>query len=118
MRMSDSKRASILRQPIWRWLLVWFIACYIVLCLTLFVLYVRPSLLGANHLRIGADSNTYLVMAGVLHDGSDLKDAALVTFSGNFLGPVLIARMIPSLTGIACLNLTLFLIGLWIADAL
>jgi len=118
MWMSDPKRASILRQPIGRWLLVWVIAGYIVLCFALFFLYVKPSFLGANHLRIGADSYTYLVMAGVLHDGADLKNVALVTLSGNFLGPVLIARLIPSLTGIACLNLTLFLIGLWIADAL
>jgi hypothetical protein len=80
---------------------------------------VRPSFLGGNHLRIGADSDTYLVAAGVMHDNSANSEAvALVSFSGNFLGPVLIARLIPSLTGIALINLMFFLICLWIVDTL
>jgi hypothetical protein len=107
------------RHTIWRWLLLWTIAGYIVLCLALFVIYVKPSFLGGNHLRIGADSEAYLLAAGVLHDNSaNSEEIALVSFSGNFLGPVLIAKLIPNLTGIALMNLMFFLICLWVVDTL
>src|ERR1035438_2584144 len=93
---------------IWRWLLLWTITCYVTLCLVLFALYVKPSFLGQNDLRIGADSYTYLVTAGVLHDSAIASDTfPLVSFGANFLGPVLVARLIPSLAGIALLNLTI-----------
>jgi uncharacterized membrane protein YiaA len=83
---------------------------------------VGPSFLGGNNLRVGADSDTYLNIAGVLHDYNvDFDSVPLVMLfsaGGNYLGPVLIARAIPSLAGIACFNLALFLIGMWIADTL
>jgi hypothetical protein len=111
-----------LRQPkatIWRWLLLWSIAIYIVLCLGLFFAYVRPSFLGGNNLRIGADSTIYLEVAGVIPNYSmNTAQLQLVSIGGNFLGPVLIARLIPSLFGIALFNLTIFVICLWIANSL
>jgi hypothetical protein len=119
VRMSSLRLSSVRKKTIWRWLLFWTIAAYVFLCLLLFVLYVEPSFLGENGLRIGADSDTYLNIAGVLHDYNvSFDNVSLVSFGGNFFGPVLIAKAVPSLIGIACLNLALFLICLWIADTL
>ena len=79
----------------------------------------KPSFLGGNNLRIGADSAIYLTVAGVIPDYSiNTAELQLVSIGGNFLGPVAIARLVPSLFGIALLNLTLFLICLWIANSL
>jgi hypothetical protein len=107
------------KATIWRWLLLWSITVYVILCLWLFVAYVKPSFLGGNNLRIGADSAIYLTVAGVIPDYSiNTAELQLVSIGGNFLGPVAIARLVPSLFGIALLNLTLFLICLWIANSL
>jgi hypothetical protein len=112
----------IIRHPkltIWRWLLLWSIAIYIIFCLWLFIAYVRPSFLGGNNLRIGADSTIYLQVAGVLPNYSiNTAQLRLISIGGNFFGPVAIARLIPSLLGIALFNLTIFLICLWIASSL
>ena len=110
------------RQPkatIWRWILLWFIVSYLVLCLWLFFAYVRPSFLGGNSLRIGADSAVYLAITEVVpNDTIRLAQSPLVSIGGNFLGPIAIAKLIPSIFGIAILNLAFFLICLCIADSL
>jgi hypothetical protein len=107
------------KTTIWRWLLLWIITGYVVLCLWVFFAYVEPSFLGGNHLRIGADSTTYLALAGVIPDSTiSAMQTQLVSIQGNFLGPVAIAKVIPSLFGIALLNLALFVICLWIANSL
>ena len=107
------------RATIWRWLLLSLITSYFVLCLCLFFVFVKPSFLGGNHLRIGADSNTYLAVAGVITDNSiNAAELKLVSFSGNFLGPVMIAKLVPSLFGIAMLDLLMFAACLWLANGL
>ena len=107
------------RCSVWRWLLIWSIVLYVVICSLLFFAYVKPSFLGQNQLRIGADSQTYLAVAGVVHDsGVDPATFALVSFEGNLLGPVLIARLVPSLTGIAVVYITIFILCLLVANSL
>jgi uncharacterized membrane protein YagU involved in acid resistance len=112
----------ILGQPkatIGRWILLWMIAGYLSLCIWLFFAYAKPSFLGGNHLKIGADSATYLAVAGVIPDSSiNTAEVQLVSISGNLLGPVAIARLIPSLLGIALFDLALFVACLWIANSL
>lgn len=111
-----------IKQPkatIWRWFLLWTITVYIFICLCLFVAYTKPSFLDGNNLRIGADSSVYLAVAGVVPNPSiNTAQMQLVSIGGNLLGPVAIARLIPSLLGITLFNLTIFLICLWIADSL
>jgi hypothetical protein len=107
------------KATIWRWILLWTIGGYVGLCLWLFFAYVEPSFVGDNHLRIGADSASYLAAAGVISDNTiNVAQMRLLSIQGNFLGPVAIARLIPSLFGIAILNLIIFMICLWIADSL
>jgi uncharacterized membrane protein YhaH (DUF805 family) len=46
------------------------------------------------------------------------KGTELVTVGGNFLGPVLLATLVKSLTGIAVVNVAIFLAGLGLASRL
>src|ERR1700742_844574 len=93
-----------------RWLLIYIIAVYLLVCWCLFFLYVQPSFTNENNLRIGADSQTYLDIAGFVGSskGTNQEDAALITLSGNLLGPVLVATLTQSLWGIALFNTLLF----------
>jgi len=86
----------------------------------LFVQFVRPSLVGSNSLRVGADSATYLDIAGFVgsRKTSALQGVALVTAEGNFLGPVLVAILAGTLWGIALINVSLFVVGMWVASTL
>jgi hypothetical protein len=119
MQIKYATLSKFCRHTIWRWILLWAIVAYFVLCYALFVSYVEPSFIGGNNLRIGADSAIYLAVAGVVRSNSiDPNAFPLLSFGGNFLGPVLIAKLIPSLAGIAILNLTFFGICLWTADTL
>jgi hypothetical protein len=96
------------------------IAVYLLVCWCLFFLYVQPSFTGENNLRIGADSQVYLDIAGFVgsNKGTSQEDVALVTLSGNLLGPVLVATLLQSLWGIALFNTLLFVLSLWVASHL
>ncbi len=103
-----------------RCLLICVITTYLLLCIVLFYLYVQPSFVGGNNLWIGADSATYLAVAGFVGSSkvAALQGVALVTTEGNLLGPVLVATLARTLWGIALFNISLFLIGLYIASTL
>jgi hypothetical protein len=114
---------SLLRLPsarLERWLLIYAIAFYLLLCIALFFQFVQPSLIGNNNLRIGADSATYLDVAGFVGNSktSTLQGVELVTAEGNLLGPVLVAILARTLWGIALINISLFVIGLYVASTL
>lgn len=111
-------RISLPGATIWRWILLWVMVGYLALYLWFLWIYVEPSFLGLNGLRIGADSQEYLVLAGVLRDNGMNQVFSLVSFGGNFFGPIILAKAIPSIAGIALFNLALFGIGLWVADTL
>ena len=103
-----------------RWLLLYAIVFYLLICLALFFQFVQPSLIGSNSLRIGADSATYLDIAGFVGNSksSALQGVELVTAEGNLLGPVLVAILARSLLGIALVNISLFVIGMYVASTL
>jgi len=114
---------SLLRLPsarLERWLLIYAIAFYLLLCIALFFQFVQPSLIGSNNLRIGADSATYLDVAGFVGNSktSTLQGVELVTAEGNLLGPVLVAILARTLWGIALINISFFVIGLYVASTL
>lgn len=77
------------------WMLVGVVGCIMLASLSLFVEYVDPSLKGLNNLRIGADSDFYLWLAGLRQDLPDgylgETDVNLVSMGANLLGPELIA---------------------------
>jgi hypothetical protein len=106
--------------PLQKWLLFYVIAVYLLMCWWLFFLYVQPSFTNENDLRIGADSQTYLNVAGFVGNSkkTNQENAALVTLSGNLLGPVLVAILIQSLWGIALFNTLLFVLSLCAASHL
>ena len=87
---------------------------------TLFLQYVQPSFIGSNNLRIGADSATYLGIAGFVGSTKAyaLQGVALVTAEGNLLGPVLVATLAGTLWGIALINISLFIIGMYVVSTL
>lgn len=103
-----------------RWLLIYAINFYLLLCIALFFQFVQPSLIGGNSLRIGADSATYLDIAGFVGSSktSALQAVELVTAEGNLLGPVLVATLAGTLWGIALINISLFVIGMCVASTL
>ncbi|MGC1869510.1 MAG: hypothetical protein WA700_01010 [Acidobacteriaceae bacterium] len=103
-----------------RWLLIYAITFYLLLCIALFFQFVQPSLTGSNDLRIGADSATYLDFAGFVGNSKTtaLQGVELVTAEGNLLGPVLVAILARTLFGIALINISLFVIGLYVASTL
>lgn len=103
-----------------RWLLIYAITFYLLVCIALFFQFVQPSLIGSNNLRIGADSATYLEVAGFVGDSktSALQGVELVTAEGNLLGPVLVATVAGTLWGIALINIALFVVGMCVASTL
>jgi hypothetical protein len=86
-------------------------------CGIAFVSFVRPSLLGANQLRIGADSSTYLALAGIVNsnDPSLPVGVPMVSIGSNLLGPVLLAKLLKSVSLMAVANCLIFVCALWIA---
>lgn len=90
-------------------------------CSALFVEYVNPSFHGGNNLSIGADSTTYLTAARATTDGGlGIVGVipTLISFQGQYLGPVLIAVFLGTTTRIAIFNGFLFVLGIWIASRL
>jgi hypothetical protein len=106
-------------------LALWFLVCFLLLyglaCSALFVEYVNPSFHGGNDLNIGADSGTYLTAARATTDGNlgiIGVIPTLISFQGQYLGPVLIAAFLGTTTRIAIFNGFLFVLGIWIASRL
>jgi hypothetical protein len=77
------------------WILAGVVGCIVLGSVGLFIEFVNPSLKGLNSLRIGADSDFYLWLAGLRQDLPDGylggNDVNLVAFGSNLLGPELIA---------------------------
>lgn len=101
------------RHKVGYWLILGFLAVYVVLCAYLFLQWVNPSLVGHSDLRIAADSGTYMYMAQVLREGTPAPwvYAALAPFPNTLWMPVFLAYIIPSTIGIALLNLVVFLLS-------
>ena len=103
------------------WVYLAAVGLYLGLCTALYVWLARPSELGESSVRVGSDSTSYLAYAGVVSNPYfDYLNTSmpLVSFGGNFLGPVLLAKMFPSVDLLFVLNVILFLATLRIAAAL
>jgi hypothetical protein len=101
-----------------RWILIDVIILYAVACSILFVAYVNPSLLGKNGLNIAADSNTYMYAARTLDRGLFTSIPSLISFQGQYLGPVMVARLLGSTVNIAVFNCAVFFLGLYFVSKL
>lgn len=101
-----------------RWILIDVFILYSVACSILFVAYVNPSLLGENGLSIAADSNTYMQAARTLDRSLIISIPTLISFQGQYLGPVMVARLLGSTINIAVFNCVIFFLGLYFASKL
>jgi hypothetical protein len=103
-----------------KWILAYFLLLYAVVCSVVFLVYVRPSLQLGDEFHIGADSYTYMKAAEAIDLSGGLGPSLAVTisFQGQILGPVLIAKVMGTTLNIALFNLALFFLGLWYASRL
>ena len=103
-----------------KWTFIYLLLFYLGLCCLLFFLYVRPSLLREDSLHMGADSETYMAAANSidLDNGAWSSILTLVSFQGQLLGPVLIAKLLKTNVHILELNSFIFILGLWFASKL
>jgi hypothetical protein len=86
---------------------------YLMLCTWTLIFVEQPYVLGTGGLRLGADSTTYFDVAKLAH--TSLEGVALVSFSGNLLGPVAIAYLLESPLNVFLFNTLLFLMSIAIA---
>lgn len=102
-----------------KWIFLYLLLFYIIFCFVIFFIYVKPSLDGQDNLRIGADSSTYFEAAESIDSGNVISSSpALISFQGQYLGPVLVASICRTTLNIAFFNTFLFIIGLWYASRL
>ncbi len=102
-----------------QWLFLYLLLFYLTFCFIVFFAYVRPSLEGQANLRIGADSSTYLEAAQSIGSGGAITSIPmLISFQGQYLGPVAVALLCGTTLNIALFNTFLFLMGLWYASRL
>ena len=98
--------------PIITWIAGATLLLYLLFCAAALWAFIIPAVNGDSPIRIGADSSTYWVFADDLTQGNGV---ALLTFSGNLVGPVAIAFLLKSPAMVALLNLVLFGLSIRIA---
>jgi hypothetical protein len=98
-------------------LLYCVIPLYIVLSLSLFFLWVNPSLTGENQQHIAADSTRYMYFAESLSEGQNdpFVLAAMASFPNTLWAPVFIGMLLHGNTvAIVILNYALLLLSVWV----
>jgi len=104
-------------RPIADWASIAFLIAYLIACWALFFFLVQPAFDGRSTVRVGADSATYFEIADTLNSHSaESGGVALLSFSGNLLGPVLLALILKNAFWIALFNFCLFSCSIWIAS--
>ena len=83
------------------WLFAGAVACYVSLSLFIYFQWVVPWTAGIIETRIGADSDRYWQAAELAKSNQGL---ALLTFSGNLLGPVTLANLLGDGFAVMCFN--------------
>lgn len=102
-----------------KWIFLCLLLLYIIFCFIIFFVYVKPSLDGQDNLKVGADSTTYFEAAESIDSGNVISSSpTLISFQGQYLGPVLVALICGTTLNIALFNTLLFIIGLWYASRL
>jgi hypothetical protein len=93
-------------------------AIYFLLIFAVFVGLVQPWIHGDISTRIGADSDRYWDAARTLFDPEHDYVTGLVTFQGNYLGPVIVAAVLKRQILVVAFNLVLFLLSVKLASTI
>ncbi len=96
-----------------KWLLIWAYCFYLALCVGAYFYWELPRLKNEPSVRLGADSPTYW-------DAAQYRDehayhSNLVSFSSNYLGPVMIADLCRNGLNVVIFNMLLFFLSVEIA---
>ena len=99
-------------KPVGSWVALGTAILYISMCWIVFFAIVLPFFKGTGQVSIEADSTTYYVVAGIdVAAGSAFStNNTLLTFAGNLLGPVLIAKLLRDPLFVAIFNCILLAI--------
>ena len=81
-------------KPLNSWVAIGVVVLAILICWGSFLSFVEPGFEGHSTPTIDADSTTYYEIAGILPANPEFEGAQLVTFGGNLLGPVLVAKIL------------------------
>jgi hypothetical protein len=105
-----------LRKRKWSdWLFVLSLIIYAAFCIFIYFHYVVPWINGDTQIRIGADSDRYWDYAKLTDESGG---APLFNLTGNFLGPVLMIRVLKTGFAIMCFNFVVFAIALKIVASI
>jgi hypothetical protein len=96
-----------------KWLFMWAFCLYLAFCWACYFTWEGPRINHDDYKRFGADSPTYwdAVDYRIQHEDTG---HALISFSGNLLGPVLIGTVLRTGIAVACFNMFLFFIAIQI----
>ena len=118
-RRGNLLHAILLRRIPLKACLVYFsFAVYSFVALCVFFSLVQPWINGEIVTRIGADSDRYWDVARVLLNPSHDAGISLVTFSGNFLGPVILAYIVRYQFLVVVFNYLLLFLALRLASTI
>jgi hypothetical protein len=118
-RPGNLLHAVLLRRCPLKACLVYFsFAVYTFLSLCVFFSLVQPWINGDSVMRIGADSDRYWDVARLLLDPSHSYGASLISFNGNFLGPVILAYVVRYQFLVVVFNYLLFFLALRLASSI
>lgn len=118
-RPGNLLRAILLRRyPLKACLVCFSFAVYSFLSLTVFFSWVQPWINGDSWTRIGADSDRYWDVARLLMAPSNNVSTRLISFNGNFLGPVIVAALLRSQFLVVLFNYFLLFLALKIASTI
>jgi hypothetical protein len=118
-RPGNLLRSILLRRLQLKACLVYFsFAVYTFLSLCVFFSLVQPWINGDTITRIGADSDRYWDVARLLMDPAHDNGISLVSFSGNFLGPVILACVVKYQFLVVVFNYLLLFFALKLASTI
>ena len=98
-----------------KWLFMWTFCLYLAFCWACFFVFELPRLNHDTYVRFGADSPTYWEAVNYRSEHADTGSTALISFTGNLLGPVAIGTLLGNGIAVAWFNILLFFVAVEIA---
>ena len=98
-----------------KWLFMWTFCLYLAFCWACFFVFELPRLNHDSYVRFGADSPTYWEAVDYRSEHADTGSTALISFTGNLLGPVAIGTLLGNGVAVAWFNILLFFVAVEIA---
>ncbi len=98
-----------------KWLFMWTFCLYLAFCWACFFVFELPRLNHDSYVRFGADSPTYWEAVNYRSEHADTGSTALISFTGNLLGPVAIGTLLGNGVAVAWFNILLFFVAVEIA---